>query len=429
MKPKTDTTATLAQRLPSFLKTNFFFYLSSNVAQRVGQVLLLVMLVYLGSPSDVYRFGLFTSFFLLAVPAFSVNTHMAVGRLYFDFDDVQRRKDMALSVLVFGLLTAILGCMLATGAARIAAFHDPLTNGAWIMQAMLIATAGIFVINQFYYILIRVTDQVLAFFWFGVIVGAGYAVSFAVLAFAFSDKLVAAMLAYATAQLLGGLYGYIACRNALKGARLWRGALRLSLPYSSGTVIYNLVQWCLNFSGRWIGAGTLTHNQLATYTLLTQFYSVLTIFLTSIFETHRVGILTAFAKSQIKDALGKVNVCVKHSLLMVSGIYAIMFAFLPLYPHLLPHGYQIDALMLGISAALSFAMVFSIRSYWIAIGIKRTGTFGIIAVFCALITILASVFLVRPMGMHGLLAAAALGTALLSLGTSLVYRGTLTPPR
>src|SRR5690606_41058927 len=102
----------MLQRLRKKGILRFGAFLSSNVVQKSGQLLLLAGIVYVGTTSDVYRFGLYISLLNLLVPVLALNIHTAVGRISFDIPDDKGRRDFALSSLAAGLGAVAGGCLL-----------------------------------------------------------------------------------------------------------------------------------------------------------------------------------------------------------------------------------------------------------------------------------------------------------------------------
>jgi hypothetical protein len=399
----------MLQRLRKKGILRFGAFLSSNVVQKSGQLLLLAGLVYVGTTSDVYRFGLYISLLNLLVPVLALNIHTAVGRISFDIPDDKGRRDFALSSLAAGLGAVAGGCLLIGLGGWLLGFRDELTGGRAGTYALVFAGMLAYTLFQFLTVALRLDDRARPFVNFGLITGIG---ALAVSAIAFlvgTPPFVAAVAGYSGAQLIAAFYAFAFVGVPVKGGSFAATHMRSAYAYSLGTVLYSVVQWVTNYSGRWLAADWLDDADLAAYILLTQFLVALTLSLTTLYESKRPVILRAFAAGDIPGGISKIDRSFWPSLGLVAAAFAGLLVVFPFLPLILPEEYEFRPTWIGTAAFQCGAYALSIRTYWLAVGLHRTKTFAMAAVAGAAINIGGTLALGPIIGVDGMLLAAGSG--------------------
>lgn len=361
----------------------FFAFLFSNFVQKFGQLFLIGGLAYIGSQSDVYRFGLFVSLSNIVVPIFSLNIHMAIGRILFDIDsDINRAQYLFTSIIISILSTTFCLSILAL-VLYFFQLTDALTEGRVANYLILVSTTVCFILNQYFTVLLRLNDKASSFVVFGLISGA-CAPLFAACAWYFGlPAFLSVVLGYAGSQVIGSLYAFHHSYDLFKGAKLSLKFMGRALRYSVGTVIFAISQWATNYFGRWLSISFLKQNDLATYTLMGQFLIALTMTLTTIYESRRPSILRDFSNNEISSGTAKIDVCFRQSLIFVAGIFMIVLCVFPFRDQILPEMYNLELGSIIASFAQVLCYCYSTRIYWISIGSRRTSAFGLSAAMSA----------------------------------------------
>ncbi len=371
----------IARKMSKFsdAKIRYVAFLLSNIFQKTGQLLLLGLLVYLGSVGDVYRFGLFVSLFALMVPLLAMNIHTSIGRIYYDIEDDQQRRDYLWTCLLVGVVAVFSGAAVIILILQFFSVNDPLTLGEARNYGIILGAGIIFLASQFFNLLLRLENRTVPFFLFGLITGLGAIIISVIGIWLGMDPLYASILGYSGGQLTALLYAAYAARSLFQGGKLSFDYFWVGLNYSIGTVLFASVQWIVNYSGRWIGGPWIAANDMASYTLIGQFLVAVALIITTLYESNRPIIMRYFAADQIDAALHAINARFVPSLKIVFGVFLALVLGLPLIEYLAPKDYNFHYGWIGAAFVQMLAYSFSLRAYWLAVGLRRTKTFGVAA--------------------------------------------------
>ena len=382
-------------------------FLSSTVLQKLGQLFLLLGVAALGSEMDIYRLGLFISLFALAVPLFSQNVHMSVGRISFDFAEIRERSRFQVSALFAAFFGIGLGGLLTVGLAHKLSLTDPLTLGSLEFRFVIVGAMLIFAANQFFGILLRLFPTSRQFLIFGAITGLGAVVVFVSAVLFGLPPLMAAILGYASSQLLASLFALSANVRLVTRPRLF--GLREAYGYSVGTMTFSIVQWVTNYSGRWLAEDALTSSELAAYTIIGQALVALTMLVTSVLESRRAAIMTEFATGRVAAGLKMIDACFRPVVLIISALF-ISLGLLVLASKTWPLlSFEIEYGWIVFGALFSLAHCISMRTFWISTGLKRTKIFGFAAFAGAAINLCFVLIWGLKIGIIGLLLGSIIG--------------------
>ncbi|WP_417612150.1 lipopolysaccharide biosynthesis protein [Parasphingorhabdus sp.] len=403
-------------------KMRYVGFLISNVVQKLGQLFLLSLLVFIGSPEDVNRFGLLISFLALAVPVLSLNIHTSIGRVYYDIDDPDERSRYVISCLLFSVLGVSFGTILLSAIAMIGTYDDGLTNGNASFGIVLVITAAVFTINQFFNLLLRLEGKILPFIIFGVTTGLGSLVFSLLGVWASIAPLYAAIVGYSGAQIAAIIVGICFARGDLSSLGLSFSKFKIALAYSSGTLIMAVAQWVVNYSGRWIGASWVQAEELASYTLVGQLLVGVAMMCSTLYESSRSEIIRQFSGGNIDAAMKVIHNRYLDSLKLVMLIFGTGFLTYPFVGFILPREYNFPFIWMIAAFFQMLAYCFSLRTSWTAIGLYRSKVFGVSAIVGAVCNISLALSIGPKFGLSILFFAAGLGLLLQAVITQLVLR-------
>lgn len=420
----------ISKRLDLKSAKRFSAFLLSNIVQKSGQLILLAGLTYIGTAQDVYRFGLFVSIFNIIVPILTANIHTSIGRISFNISDLRERRNFILTCLITGLASMFIGLAVLGMILKYIGFEDEITHGSPAGYFIISLTMMIFVMFQFFTVLLRLEERAKPFAVFGMIIGVGALGIPAITFFLGVPPFVAAAAGYSGAQLVASLYGFLSTRAVFAKAIPALRHLRAAYTYSAGTAIFAVVQWITNYSGRWLAGDWLDRGDLAAYTLLGQAIVALAMFLTTLYESQRPAIIRDFAAGDVQSGIRQINGSFKLTLVCVAGgFFAVLIAF-PFLPSIFPADYQFKLSWIASAFFQGIAYAISIRIYWLSVGINRTAYFAVAACVGAMVNMACALTLGPVIGVNGLFLAAAFGLLTQALIAHFFLRKLqLAPPR
>lgn len=407
---------------PATGKLRYAGFLISNIIQKLGQLFLLGLLVFVGSTEDVYRFGLLLSFLALAVPVFSFNIHTSIGRIYYDIADPTERSKYLVTCLFLGVLGVSLGTILLAALATLSSYDDNLTGGQSQFGIILILAAAIFTINQFFHLLLRLEGKILPFVIFGVTTGLGALVFSAVGIGLDIEPLHAAIYGYSGAQIAAVLAGIIFARSDVSAIGFSFSRIKVALAYSAGTLVMSIVQWVVNYSGRWIGGSFSQADELASYTLVSQLLVAATMMCTTLYESSRSEIIRLFSAGKTESAQSVIQQRYNYSIKLILLIFGGCLLAYPIVGLIIPEGYEFPLVWLAAAFFQMMAYCFSLRTFWTAIGLYRTKTFGLSAVVGAICNLSFALTMGPKFGLSALFVAAGLGLLVQAIIAQLLLR-------
>ncbi|WP_372055641.1 hypothetical protein P7L74_08840 [Tistrella mobilis] len=389
----------------------FLFFTVGTLLQKGGQFLLLPLLIGTMSAAEFARYGQFTAAVLILVPLFSLNVHVASGRLFFDYRTKAEQARLMNTTLLWGLvLTAAfvgpVGMLLI-----LADISDPLTLGSheliWMVAAAVLTT----VVVQFYSLVFRLVDRPPLFAMVSASLGFGLLIAYTAIEPWFSDKLMAAVVAYIATNILTAAVAMTFGRRHLSGGGLMKGVFAQSISYASGTMTQNVMTWVNNQSGRWVGAMIMPVSALAGYTLVSYVTMAASMVAVVLFETMRIDIMGSHARGDHARTRRIVNRTMYLSLIITAMVYLVVLAVQAFQDDLLPLGYHVDRNLVLAAAAFSALQVIFFRPMWLAACFKRTKSLATVMVAAGIVTLAASWYLGQLHGAEGLMLGAVIGSA------------------
>lgn len=346
--------------------------IGGTMSQRLGNVVLLPIVIASMSAAEFARFGLFTSAVAVLVPALTMNLHMSIGRMYFDHQTDEARASAHLSSLAAALLGLLVGSGLLMAILDVFGIEDPLAFGDLRLQFLILLCTVLLVLMQSGAILSRVRDQSMIFALASTMSGFGLLAGYIFFEWRVEDKLLALVYAYIFAQ--GGawlctspMYFY-----SLKHGALCRGYVRPAFAYASGATIYVVSTWVIAQAGRWVGGFTLTEAEAAGYTLISYGMVVLGVLINAYAETRRIPFLTDFSAGRVDAALKTMSHVTRRNFMLVVAAYVVGVLVIFFKDWLLPQDYDVRMIWLLPAFAYSVAGVLFNRAFWFFGALKKT---------------------------------------------------------
>lgn len=377
-----------------------------TLAQRLGSVVLLPLLIATMSAQEFVRFGLFTSLVAVVVPLTTFNLHLAIGRLHFDYADRKTRSE----VLLTTLMTAI-GFLFIVGIATIfvlgvGQIDDPLTDGATWVQALILWACLALVLMQTGSILARVEDHPMIFAGVSIAAGAGLLIGYVVISRVVADLFLAVVLAYIAAQMLGFAVAATLLFRNLSHGRFDVSLIRPAFGYAGGTMIFVVSVWVIAQAGRWVGGEILTASDAASYTLVSYGTVLLGVFVNAYTEARRIALFKCFSSARYTEGVAILRASNLRNLFIVIGAYVIGCGLYFCQEYILPADYRIELIWLVPAFVYSATAVLFNAGFWILSGLSNTTALAILTALSAIFYIVL-VDALKHWGVDGLLWASA----------------------
>lgn len=399
-------------------------YILTAILQRLANFFLMALLLKCMLPEDFSRYGLYTGTIMLITPLFSMNLHLAPGRLIFDYDQEHRteRANLLTSALGGALGLASLSLGVTCIALVLLGLNDPLTAGSTSIKVMVALTILFNLTCDFTLSLMRA----LARPWIRlcIVLLQSYGVLAMLLLVSMESRI--GFKSFLICQLLtAAMAGTVALsysRPTMKGGKWEKSKIKDAFLYSSPTVVHLAAAWGIQYSGRWIGSLFIDLGQLAPYTLATQLINIIAMFSRSIFDAQIPTIGECFAKGRRRE--GK-KVLLDTSL-FCSGTLALLYLGIFLLVNVLgislPRGYQLSGFILWIAFATNVFDLIYLRNSHLFAAEKKTHMMAVGTIVSGCLAMAANFVLAKNFGVNGLMLAMLAGMACQALVTSYLAR-------
>jgi O-antigen/teichoic acid export membrane protein len=400
-------------------------YLAAQIVQRVGNLILLSMLVLILTASEFSRYGLLMSSLSLIGVAFSLNLHFSPNRLLFDYTDPEDQADFLKTVLLgsLGLDVMFLGLLLlGIGLLQI---DEPISQGDLQIQLWVALSIIALMIVDFSKNVMRAEGRAVLFLLTEILRQIGLVGLFLVLSGLLADGLLAFGIAFTLSALIAGVLALLpSYRRILRGRFRWH-MFRNALSYTAPTVVHAIMMWVLWSSGRWIGIRYMTLEALAPYMLITQITLIVNMFSRSLFEARIPEISTAFASGQVREAQRIIQQLVALALPIIALIYGGLYVVVFVLKWELPFDYAPTVPLLAFSLLANVFDALYLRGIQILGGLKRTPVQAVGTFFSGMVTVLISFPLAEQGGDTGLILALTFGLLLQALVSNLLAQAEL----
>ncbi|WP_372001799.1 hypothetical protein P7L68_22370 [Tistrella mobilis] len=343
-----------------------------TMSQKLGNILLLPLVVATMSASEFTRFGLFTSVVAVAVPALTANLHMAIGRMYFDQPDDRSKGTAFLTNLVAGVAGLLSGGLLLILGAMLSGIEDPLTAGSLRLQLEILVCGLLLVLSQSGSIFARVRDRANLFALSSMCAGFGLLAGYLLFQPFISDKVEVLIYGYIFAQVIAWLATWPVYRYALAHGSLNFSHIRPAFAYASGTTIYVVSVWVVAQAGRWVGGVALPDSLAAGYTLVSYGMVVLGVLVNAYSESQRIPFMEAFSAGRLTAGLKIIRRVSFRNMILVVIAFVIALGALMMKEYILPGDYHLEIIWMIPAFIYCVSAVMFNRSFWIFGGLKET---------------------------------------------------------
>ena len=418
MKPPEGRSGT--SRWQVFARTSL--YLLGGSLQKAAYLLLLPFLVAVLTPEEFTRFGLMVSAVAVLTPLFSLNAHLAPGRLYFDYEQPHRQAELLFSSLLGALGFVTLGLVACVCVLRLGGVIEPISLGSlniqlWVSLVIVVLVAGDFALT-----LIRIRGNAALYFVVASVSGFGILAAFLVLGWWIEEGLLRSIIALAVGRGAAAAISMAYAGKHLRGARFRRAMLGRSLSYSWPTTVHMLALWAVSQSGRWIGTQYMTLGELAPYTLVTQIAVAGMMISRALFQARRPEIGSAFGRGAPREAVHIIRNTTLAGLVLVLVLYLVLYVALFVLRLPLPASYApTRRLLIAAGVACAFD-TFYLQGIQILYGLKKTRSQAVSTVLSAAVTVALSFALASRYRDLGLIVAMALGLGVQAIASNAVAR-------
>lgn len=388
------------------------FYLLGSIIQRVAQLLLLPFLIAVLTPGEFTRFGLMVSAVMVLAPLFSLNIHLAPGRLYFDYDRPEEQSDLLFSCISGSLSLATLALVVLIGLLQLSGTPEPVSFGRLDIQVWVAMILLFTVLWEFGTMTMRIWGRARFFAAASTVHSFGILGAFLALGLVLQDGFRRSVVAVALGLAAGGVVAMVHVFRLVRRGNLRRIMLAKSLAYSGPTVMHFLALWVVGNSGRWIGTIYMDLDDLAAYTLVTLIIMAMTMISRALFQALLPEISRPFASQDYHRGTRIIHFAMVGSIIMLVAVYLGLYVVLFVLNLPLPAKYSPTPLLLIIAGTANLCDALFMRGAWILTRLKKTGVMAIATSLSAAATIVMSFALVRNLGDLGLVVAVAGGFAI-----------------
>jgi O-antigen/teichoic acid export membrane protein len=367
------------------------FYVGAGGLSRATSLILLPLLLATLSTEDFSRYGLFVSFIYLSMPIVSLNIHVAPGRLFFDYDNVEQQQQLLFTSLVCSVSLTIAGILVSIAALMALHVSDPISQGNLGIRGLISLTIIVMIVVDFGRTLLRIKGNGVLYLVVSLLQSVGLiGTYFLITVFRFVTLFDGLLIAYLFSN---GSTALVLSK-----------AIRFSLP----TSVHLVAMWAINMSGRWIGLLYLTLAELAPYILITQMYSAVAMLSRAVFESLLPEYHSAFGAQNYRRGAQILRVAMLASVALVLVIYGTLYIVLYVLRVELPAGYNPSPTMVLVAALISVLDAVYLQGIQLLQAMKKTHLQAITTVISGSAAIIVSVALVRGFGETGLLTATAI---------------------
>jgi len=403
-----------------FVRTSL--YLLGGSLQKAAYLLLLPFLVAVLTPDEFTRFGLMVSAIAVLTPLFSLNAHLAPGRLYFDYEESHHGAELLFSSLLGGLGLVMLGLSVCVGVLRLSGAIEPVTLGSLEVQLWIALVVVLLVAGDFGLTLIRIRGNAWLYTIVAAVSGFGILVAFLALRGWVRDGFLRGIVALAVGRGAAAAISLAYAARYLRGARFRWGMLGRSLAFSWPTTIHLLALWMVSHSGRWIGSLYLTLEGLAPYMLVSQIVGAMMMVGRALFEARLPDIGRAFAGRHYREGRRIILVTAAAGLGIVALAYVALYVLLFVLKLPLPAGYAPTPLLVLLAGVANLFDIFYVRGVSTLSALKKTGVQAAATLLASVVTVATSFALVGRYGDHGLAVAVAIGLGVQALASNVAAR-------
>jgi O-antigen/teichoic acid export membrane protein len=385
------------------------FYVGAGGLSRATSLILLPLLLATLSTEDFSRYGLFVSFIYLSMPIVSLNIHVAPGRLFFDYDNVEQQQQLLFTSLVCSVSLTIAGILVSIAALMALHVSDPISQGNLGIRGLISLTIIVMIVVDFGRTLLRIKGNGVLYLVVSLLQSVGLiGTYFLITVFRFVTLFDGLLIAYlfsngSTALVVLGYW----LRN-FKASRINYSMLSKAIRFSLPTSVHLVAMWAINMSGRWIGLLYLTLAELAPYILITQMYSAVAMLSRAVFESLLPEYHSAFGAQNYRRGAQILRVAMLASVALVLVIYGTLYIVLYVLRVELPAGYNPSPTMVLVAALISVLDAVYLQGIQLLQAMKKTHLQAITTVISGSAAIIVSVALVRGFGETGLLTATAI---------------------
>jgi len=418
MKPPEGTSGTSRRQV--FLRTSL--YLLGGSLQKAAYLLLLPFLVAVLTPEEFTRFGLTVSAVAILTPLFSLNAHLAPGRLYFDYEQSHRRAELLFSSLIGSLAFVTAGLAACVCVLRLGGVIEPISRGALDVQLWVSLVIVVLVAGDFGLTLIRIRGNAALYTVVASVSGFGILAAFLALSWSIADGFLRSIVALAAGRGAAAAIALLYAVRFLRAARFRWAMLGRSLSFSWPTAVHVLALWMVSHSGRWIGTLYLTLGGLAPYMLVSQIAGAMLMVGRALFEARLPDIGRAFAGRRYREGTRIIRVTAVAGLAMVALAYVALYVLFFVVDLPLPAGYAPTPLLLLFAGAANLCDILYLKGVHTLTALKRTGVQAVATVVAGAVTVGVSFALVGRYGDHGLAAAIAIGFGVQAVASNVAAR-------
>ena len=391
------------------------FYLLGSIVQRAAQLLLVPFLVAALSPDEFTRFGLMISAVTVLTPLFSLNIHMAPGRLYFDYNEPSEQSDLLFSCISGSLCLTVMGLIVVIGVLRISGVHEPVSNGYLETQVGIALIIMLTVLWEFGTMTMRVWGKAAFFTLASIVHSFGILGAFLSLGPFLQNGFRRGVMAVLFGIGAGGAVALARVFQFVRHGKLRRTMLSKSVAYTWPMVVHLLALWAVGNSGRWIGTMYMELEELAAYTLVTLIVMSMTLISRALFQALLPDIRRSFAGQEYHRGTRIIHFAMVGSIMILAAVYVGLYVAVFAWRLPLPAKFSPTPLLLIMAGIANVCDVLFMRGAWILTSLKKTGKMALATMFSAAVTIGLSFLLVKALGDLGLVIAVAGGYGLQAL--------------
>jgi len=379
------------------------FYVLAAVIRRAGNFLWLFALLAVVTPEELSQYGLLQSWLYLIGPAICLNATVAPSRLYFDRVKPCEKAELLSTSLSLTMVMSMASLCVLFLVWLIIGWKDPLTEGQTGVAVAICVYTLCNTWNEFALSLSRATGD-LAVIGLGSIASVAIGIPIFLGGVFISERtpITAFCAASSVALFVVFAFGFYRNRQFLIPLKFVVKDAQSVLAFSAPTVAHILAIAVVNGSGRWIGAGNLTLEQLAPFSFLSIIAGSVTSIPLAIFDARLPDMSVKFAAGSIDSAILIANKATSLSAALVSAFYMIIAILASTFSSLIPREYQFSIQLILLFCLYNLLHVLYVRFTNVMYGLKLTKLLASTSILAAIVAVIASWQLVISNGVVGL---------------------------